>query len=75
MKNTKVDPDYWFTYLSHLNDRIEKIIIDFRKTEKQLEMNIMNNMCKEYEELKSDIENKVIYLDDLEELQTKIQYH
>ena len=33
----------------------------------------MNNMCKEYKELKVVIANKGSYLDDLEELLTTIQ--
>ena len=52
LRNTKFEPDDWITDLSHLNDRIENISIDLKKTEKQLEINIMNNMRKEYEGLK-----------------------
>ena len=65
LKNTKVETDYWFTDLSHFNNRIEKIITDFKNIEKLLAMHIMNNMRKEYKELKLDIENKGSYLDDL----------
>ena len=38
-------------------------------------MHIINNVCKEYKDLKLAIENKGKYLDDLEELKTKIQDH
>ena len=58
-----------------MNDRIEKISIDFNNTEEQLEMHIMKNMCQEYKELKLVIENKGSYLDDLEELKITIQDH
>ena len=38
-------------------------------------MHIMNNMCEEYNELKLAIENKGIFLDQLEELKTTIKDH
>ena len=63
------------TNLSHWNDRVDKISIDFKKTEKRLAMNIMYNMFKKYKELKLVIETKVNYLYDLEELNTTIQDH
>ena len=75
LNNSKVEPYDWFNYLSHLNNRIDKIIIYCRKTEKQLSMKITNNVCKGYKDLKLAIENKVSCLDDLEKLQTTIQYH
>ena len=75
LRSTKVEPDDWFTNLTSLNDRIEKISRDFKKTEKQLAMHIMNNMCDEYKDLKLLIENKQNYLDDIEDLQTTIQDH
>lgn len=75
LRNTKTEPDDWFTNLTNLNDRIEKISPDFKKTEKQLAMHIMNNMCDEYKDLKLLIENKANYLDDIEDLQTTIQDH
>ena len=59
LKNTKVYPDDWITDLYHLNDRIENIIIDFKNTEKQLAMHIMNNMCNKYKDSNMAIENKV----------------
>ena len=46
LNNIGVDTDYWFTYFSHLNYRIDNISIYFRKKEKQLSIHIMNNMCK-----------------------------
>ena len=38
-------------------------------------MHIMNNMCKQYKQLKLVVENKGSYLDDLDKLQTTIQDH
>ena len=32
LKNTKVDPDYWFNDLYHSNEKTENISIDFKKT-------------------------------------------
>ena len=75
LRSIKIEPDDWFTNLSNLNDRIEKISADFKKTEKQLAMHIMNNMCDEYKDLKLLIDNKTNYLDDIEDLQTTIQDH
>lgn len=75
LRNTKMEPDDWFTNITNLNDRIEKISPDFKKTDKQLEMHIMNNMCSEYKDLKILVENKANYLDDLDELKNTIQDH
>jgi hypothetical protein len=75
LKNIKMEPDDWFTNLINLNERIEKICQGFGKSEKQLAMHIINNMCSEYKELKLLIENKPNYLDDIEELQVTIQDH
>jgi hypothetical protein len=75
LRSVRTEPDDWFTNLSNLNDRIEKISADFKKTDKQLAMHIMNNMCDSYKDLKLLIENKTNYLDDIEELQTTIQDH
>ena len=66
MNSTKVDPVDWVIDLSHLNDRIENICIDFKKIEILLAIHIMNNIPKGYKELKWVIENKWIYLDELE---------
>jgi hypothetical protein len=75
LKNIKVEPDDWFTNLVNLYDRIEKNCQGFGKSEKQLAMHIINNMCSKYKELKLLIENKPNYLDDIEELQVTIQDH
>ncbi len=75
LRSVRTEPDDWFTNLTNLNDRIEKISADFKKTDKQLAMHIMNNMCDSYKDLKLLIENKTNYLDDIEELQTTIQDH
>ena len=53
--------------------RIEKIIIYFKNTEKQLSMHIMNNMCDECNKLNCLIKDKEDYPDYIEEFQMTIQ--
>ena len=53
-----MEPDDWFTDLIRLNYRVDKISDNFKNTDKQLSIHIMNNMCDEYNKLKILIENK-----------------
>ena len=68
-----VGPADCFTCFYYFNNGIENISIDVKKTEKQLVIHIMNNMCKLYKDLKLVIKNKVSFIYELEKLQTTIR--
>ena len=73
LESTEIEPDSWFVELNRVNERIGTIDPSFKKSEKQMGLHIINNLCEGYEEKRMTIENDDDFLDNIETI--KIQEH
>ena len=75
LKGKKHDPEDWFRELDEINEQLEKIDPDFKKTEKELGAHILANLPKGYRTIKNIIRMDDNYLDDLSAMKKRIAKH
>ena len=72
LKSKYDSPRKWFAKLDYINERLNKIDSECKKTEKEMAVHIMNNLPLQYDSVKTIIENKEDYLEELQDIRDSI---
>ena len=75
LKGKKHDPEDWFGELDEINEQLEKIDSDFKKSDKEIGAHILANLPKGYRTIRKIIRMDDNYLDDLDALKKRLSKH
>ena len=75
LKGKRNDPEDWFGELDEINEQLEKIDNEFKKSSKELGAHILANLPKGYRTIKKIIRMDDNYLDDLDKMKARISKH
>ena len=76
LKSRKTDPEDWYTDLDAINEQLEEIDSDVKKSDKELASHILKNLPKKgYKIVKEMIKLEDAYLNDLANVKDKIAKH
>ena len=76
LKSKKKDPEVWYTELDEINEQLEEIDNDFKKSKKEMTAHILANLPKRgYKTLKEMIKMEDNYLDDVAKVKRLVSKH
>ena len=75
LKSKKVDPEDWYAEIEQINEQLEEIDSDFKKTDKEVAAHILANLPKGYTTVSKFIKMGDNYLDDLDKVKKQISKH
>ena len=76
LRSRKVDPEEdWFAELDEVNEQLEEIDPDFKKSEKEIAVHILSNLLRGYKTCKDFIKLGDDYLDDIKKINKQVTKH
>ena len=76
LKSKKKDPEDWYTELDEINEQLEEIDNDFKKSEKEMTAHILANLPRKgYKTLKEMIKMEDNYLNDVAKVKKLVSKH